>query len=291
MRPALLVSLFLAFVANACLKAPATRVSGSNPANAPVSPAQAAAGLKGKKDLMLFLLIGQSNMVGEPKPAPEDEAEDPRVFVLAYDDCPNLGRTYDHWYPAKPPLHLCDGGVGPGDSFGKALAAAYPAATIGLVPVAIPGVDVDFFVKGAVSKRRHEFRIPPDDHWTGAYEWVIERARLAQQVGQIHGIIFHQGESDTGSSFWVKKVKRMVRDLRSDLGLGEAPFVAGELLYTGCCGQVHNPLLPQLRSIPNSRVVSAQGLTGMDVAHFDLPSQREFGKRYARAMVELMKAK
>ncbi len=279
----------------ACLTPPPARVSEANPATtsapAPRPQAQAGAGLGDRKDLMIFLLIGQSNMVGEPKPRAEDEVEHARVFTLAYDDCPNLGRTYNHWYPAKPPLHICHGGVGPGDSFGKALAAAYPDATIGLVPLGIPGVDMDFFVKGAVSGRRREFRIPPDDHWSGAYDWVLERARLAQQVGHIRGIIFHQGESDTGNSLWVKKVKHMVRDLRADLNLGEVPFVAGELLYGGCCGQWHNPLIAQLpRSISHSRVVSAQGLVGMDAAHFDLASQRELGTRYAAAMIELLKA-
>jgi hypothetical protein len=43
----------------------------------------------------VFLLIGQSNMEGQPQPDAEDRTEDPRVKVLAYNDCPNLGRTYN----------------------------------------------------------------------------------------------------------------------------------------------------------------------------------------------------
>ena len=35
--------------------------------------------LERRRDLMIFLLIGQSNMVGTPKPEPRDEVEDPRV--------------------------------------------------------------------------------------------------------------------------------------------------------------------------------------------------------------------
>lgn len=238
---------------------------------------------------MIFLLIGQSNMVGAPSPQPEDETENPRVLVLAYEDCARLGRTYNQWYPAKPPLHGCNGGVGPGDYFGRALAKAYPDTTIRLVPLAINGVDIDFFVKGVVSKRRGEFSIPPDNHWSGAYDWVIERARLAQQVGTIRGIIFHQGESDTGNETWVGKVKKLVSDLRADLQLDQAPFVAGELLYSGCCGRWHNPLVAQLpEQIESSRVVSANGLSGMDAAHFDLAGQRELGARYGAAMLELL---
>jgi hypothetical protein len=240
---------------------------------------------------MIFLLIGQSNMVGAPSPEASDQVENPNVQVLAYEDCANLGRAYNHWYVAKPPLHGCNGGVGPGDHFGRALAKAYPDATIGLVPLAINGVDIDFFVKGAVSVRRAEFRIPPDNHWPGAYEWVLERARLAQRSGTIRGIAFHQGESDTGSPQWLGKVKTLVSDLRTDLGLGEAPFVAGELLYSGCCGKWHNPLLLGLpQAISNAKVVSAAGLSGQDDAHFDLAGQRELGARYGAAMLELLKA-
>lgn len=242
-------------------------------------------------DLMIFLLIGQSNMVGAPRPTPEDEVEIPRVQVLAYDDCPKLGREYNQWYPARAPLHGCHDGVGPGDQFARAISAAYPEARIGLVPLAINGVDVDFFMKGVVSTRRREFRIPPDNHWTGAYEWVLERARLAQRAGAIRGILFHQGESDTGNAPWVGKVKKLVTDLRSELALGEAPFVAGELLHSGCCGKWHNRLIAELPGeITNSRVVSASGLGGQDSAHFDLAGQRELGARYGAAMLELLKA-
>lgn len=239
--------------------------------------------------LMIFLLIGQSNMVGAPRPDSVDDAEIPRVQVLAYDDCPNLGREYNRWYPARAPLHGCYDGVGPGQQFARAVAAAYPEARIGLVPLAINGVDVDFFMKGVVSARRREFRIPPDNHWAGAYDWVLERARLAQRAGTIRGILFHQGESDTGNAPWVGKVKKLVTDLRTDLALGEVPFVAGELLYSGCCGKWHNPLIAALPGeITNSRVVSASGLAGQDQAHFDLAGQRELGARYGAVMLDLL---
>jgi hypothetical protein len=237
----------------------------------------------------VFLLIGQSNMEGQAQPQAEDRTTDERVKVLAYNDCPNLSRTYNEWYTAAPPLHSCYAGVGPGDYFGKALAAAYPEATIGLVPCAISGVDIDFFRKGVTSARRSEFPIPPDNHWGGAYEWVIERARIAQETGVIKGILFHQGESDTGQAVWVDKVKGMVTDLRADLGLGEVPFVAGELLYGGCCAS-HNPIINQLPGqVANAFVVSAMGLAGADEAHFDLAGQRELGARYAQTMLDALR--
>ncbi|WP_437625296.1 sialate O-acetylesterase [Sorangium sp. So ce1151] len=237
---------------------------------------------------MVFLLIGQSNMEGVPKPQAQDKTENPRVKVLAYDNCSGIGRTYNEWYTASPPLHGCNAGVGPGDYFARTLAEAYPTATIWLVPNAISGVDIDFFRKGVRSSRRGEFRIPPDNHWNGAYEWVIERARLGQEKGTIRGIIFHQGESDSGQAVWLDKVAGMVSDLRADLGLGEVPFLAGELLYSGCCSG-HNTVVSQIPGrISNSFVISASGLAAMDQYHFDLAGQRTLGKRYGDKMVEAL---
>ena len=268
----------------------AVGAGGSNIA-APDGGAPDGGGLDGGVDpnLMLFLLVGQSNMEGWAAAEASDRVQNPRVKVLGFDNCTNLGRQYNQWYTATPPLHACFAGVGPGDSFGRMLAEAYPDKTIGLVPCGISGVDIDYFRKNVVSKRRSEFRIPPDNHWAGAYEWVIERARVAQQMGVIRGIIFHQGESDNGNATWVGKVREMVTDLRTDLGLGEdVPFIAGELLYTGCCS-LHNPLVNQIPSqIPNSYAVSACGLAGADDAHFDLAGYRELGIRYGREMLKAL---
>jgi hypothetical protein len=237
--------------------------------------------------MQIFLLFGQSNMEGVPQPEAADRVQDPRIEVLGYTNC-GL-RQYNQWYVASPPLHSCYLGVGPGDYFAKAMAEAWPDADIGLVPAAISGVDIDFFRKGVTSARRAEFSIPPDNTRDGAYDMLLEKAQLAQERGTIRGILFHQGESDSGQSVWLAKVAEIVEDLRTDLGLGEdVPFIAGELLYTGCCSS-HNSLVNLLpNGVPNAHVVSASGLAGMDQYHFDLAGQRELGGRYADAMLEAL---
>ena len=219
---------------------------------------------------------------------PQDLVEDERIQVLGYDDCAQTGRVYNEWDVASPPLHACwSNGIGPGDHFAKTLVEALPEGdTLGLVPCGISGVDIDFFRKGVTSARRDEFVIPPDDHWDTAYDWVIERAELAQAAGGIiDGIIFHQGESDSGQVVWIDKVEEMVEDLRTDLGMGEAPFVAGELLYGGAC-EGHNVIISQLpENISNTYVVSAEGLNGVDQYHFDSAGVRTIGQRYGEAMI------
>jgi hypothetical protein len=241
-------------------------------------------------------------MEGFPTPEAQDRVENPRVKVLAYDNCADTGRVYNEWYTASPPLHSCRQAVGPGDYFGKTLADALPQeVTIGIVGNAISGVDIDFFRKGVTSTRRGQFRIPPDNQKSSAYDMIIERARLAQQVGVIKGILFHQGESDAGQpnrDQWLGKVQEIVEDLRADLSLGnDVPFLAGELLYAnqnGGAGDAMNPLVSMIPGrIPGSFVVSANGLSedpndAQFNLHFGIVAQRELGRRYGQVMLDAL---
>lgn len=228
----------------------------------------------------VFLLLGQSNMAGYPKAQAADRAEDPRVRVLGFDDCAATGRKTDVWDVAAPPLHECwNDGLGPGDYFAKTLLAVIPEGdSIGLVPSAISGERIEAFLKIGGTR----------------YDRLLQRARLAQQAGGvIEGMLFHQGESNNGDPSWPGKVSTLVADLRADLGIGEVPFLAGELLYSGGAAG-HNRLVNQLPGlISNSRVISADGLVQDPTdtqwhLHFDRDSQVEFGKRYARSMIEAL---
>lgn len=227
-----------------------------------------------------FLLLGQSNMAGYAKTEAADKVEDPRVLVLGYDNNAALGRVTDQWDVACPPLHPawldC---IGPGDWFGKTMIQKVPQGdTIGLIPCAISGEKIETFLKNGGSK----------------YNWIVNRAKLAQQKGGvIDGIIFHQGESNNGDTSWNGKVKTLVEDLRKDLNLGNVPFIAGELLYSGSCAG-HNTLVNQLPSqISNCYVVSADGLV-VDPSdtqyrlHFSHDSSVTLGKRYAEKMCQAL---
>jgi hypothetical protein len=147
-------------------------------------------------------------------------------------------------------------------------------------------VDLAFYRKGIVSTRRGEFSIPPDNTRDSAYDMLLEKAQVAQQHGTIRGILFHQGESDSSNSAWVSQVAEIVLNLRTDLGLGQdVPFVAGELLRTGCCAGFNTRVNLLPASVPNGHVVSSADLVGVDQFHFDLAGQRLLGQRYAEAML------
>jgi len=228
----------------------------------------------------VFLLLGQSNMAGYPKAQQADRVEEPRIRVLGFDNCAATGRQTDVWDIAAPPLHECwNDGLGPGDYFAKTLLAVIPEGdTIGLVPSAISGERIEAFLKVGGTR----------------YDRLVQRARLAQQAGgKIEGILFHQGESNSGDASWPGKVNTLVTDLRADLSLGPVPFLAGELLYTGGTAG-HNRFVNQLPSlVSNAYVISANGLI-VDPAdtewnlHFGHDSQVEFGKRYAQQMIDAL---
>ena len=82
----------------------------------------------------IYLLMGQSNMAGRGPITPELAAlGSPQVFML---------NAAGEWVPAHNPVHFDKPqavGVGPGLSFGSAMAAANPTVKIGLVPCAVGG--------------------------------------------------------------------------------------------------------------------------------------------------------
>jgi len=264
-------------------EAPAS--SAGNPAMTGSTDTAAAGGAAGSSatsaaTFHVFLLLGQSNMAGYAKAQDADKVKNDRIRVLGFDACAETGRQKDQWDVAVPPLHECwNSAVGPGDWFSKTLIDVLPAGdTIGLVPCAISGERIETFLKVGGTQ----------------YDMIVRRARAAQQAGGvIDGILFHQGESNNGDPSWPGKVSTLVTDLRTDLGLGTVPFLAGELAYDGNA-KGHNVLVNQLPGlITNGFVVSAMGLA-LDPAdtqwhlHFGHDETVTFGKRYAQKMIEVL---
>ncbi len=249
----------------------------STPSRAVDAPATAP--LPKKESFHLYLLIGQSNMAGRGKVEDADKVPNPRVLTLTKENT---------WAPAVDPIHFDKpvAGVGLGTSFGRTmLAAAEPGVTIGLIPCAVGGTPLERWQKGR-----------------DLYEQALVRARVALKDGTLKGILWHQGESDSGdeakSRSYAERLAAMVNDWRRDLGVPDAPFVAGKLgeflVETSKDGKpVYWKLVnEQIASLPklvkHAAVVDATGLKHKgDSVHFDSASLREFGSRYAAAMLIL----
>jgi hypothetical protein len=232
-----------------------------------------------KKQFHLYLLIGQSNMAGRGPVDDEGRVSHPRTLKFTKENT---------WAPATEPLHFDIPrivGAGLGLTFARAMADADPGVTIGLIPCAVGGTPLERWQKGG-------------DLWQQA----VARAKAAMKVGTLKGVLWHQGESDSGTKAnaesYAARLAEMIKDLRTELDAPDVPFVAGELgefLSERKKGRVPpywrlvNEQLSELpKLVPRTAIVKSAGLQHKgDFVHFGTPSLRLFGRRYAKAMQKL----
>lgn len=228
----------------------------------------------------LYLLIGQSNMAGRGVLETPPPAAHPRVLKFSQEQT---------WVPGTDPLHFDKpiAGVGLGTSFAATLADADPNITIGLIPCAVGGTPLSRWEAGG-----------------DLYVQAVERTTAAIRDGTLKGILWHQGESDSGqqatAESYAERLAGMVTSLRKQFGSPTLPFVAGELgqflkseTRTGEPSHwklVNEQILSLPKRLPHCAVAASANLghKGDDV-HFDTAALQEFGRRYAAALFELSK--
>ena len=246
----------------------------------------------------IYLCFGQSNMEGQGNIENQDKTVDSRFQVLcSYDNCGS--RKKGSWYDATPPLSCCSGQhLGPVDYFGRTLVKNLPEKIkVGVVVVAIAGCDIQLFEKENYKSYRAESYMQSTIQSYGGnpYGRLVEMGKEAQKVGVIKGILLHQGETNSGQNNWPSRVKAVYNDLLNDLGLKSAdvPLLVGEVVRSdqgGQCGGMNNIIANVPSTIPNSYVISAQGLGHKgDNLHFSSASYRTLGERYADQMLKVLK--
>ena len=230
--------------------------------------------------MQLFLLAGQSNMAGRGRVEAQDRVVHDRVLMLDRQLA---------WVPATDPVHFDKSvaGVGPGRTFGIALADADPGATIGLVPTAVGGSPITTWEPGALDPATH----------THPYDDALVRARAAMRSGTLKAILWHQGESDShdpASGLYEGRLRALIERFRSDLGSPDLPFIIGQLgkfekgPWSAAKVRVDSAQRAVATQVHNVAFVSSGGLTDRgDTIHFDSPSARELGRRYATAYLAL----
>jgi hypothetical protein len=232
-----------------------------------------------KETFHLYLLMGQSNMAGRGVMSDEDRQPVPRVLMLTKEN---------QWAPASHPLHFDKpiAGVGLGIDFAKAMAEQDPSITIGLIPCAVGGTPLSRWSKGG-----------------DLFNAALLRAKVAVQSGTLKGALWHQGESDAGQAetadTYAARLAKMIADLREDVDAPQLPFVAGQLgeFYVKAkpspfVAKVNDALTNLGDSVSHAACASSKDLAHKgDQVHFDAPGLREFGRRYAAAMIELQQEK
>ena len=172
-------------------------------------------------------------------------------------------------------------GFGPGTFFAADMLPNYPGGKIGLVPCAVGGTPLSRWVKGA-----------------DLYENALKKAKAAATYGEIDGMLWHQGESDStkpeDATTYQARLTQMFTDFRTDLGQPDLPIVVGELgdFFKAPQSDVVKAAIRGMpQALPRVGFADSTGLGHRgDHLHFSAAAQKEFGQRYADAMETLLKA-
>lgn len=229
---------------------------------------------KKSEALDVYMLMGQSNMAGRGLiDSIANSYLSDNVLMLKKD----LKTT-----KAVHPVHFDKpdiAQVGPGLKFGYEMSLKTDNKIL-IVPCAVGGTAIDLWEPGKFD----------DITKTHPYDDAIARLRRAKQLGEIKGIIWHQGEGNKTDTLYWKKLETLIGRFREEAGKPELPFIAGELGYFLGGQEMFNTNLQELPNlISNTGVVSAEGLTHIgDDVHFDARSAELLGERYAEVMLKLI---
>lgn len=221
----------------------------------------------------VFLLIGQSNMAGRGLLESTTPLTNPNILMY----------REDQWQPATEPLHTDKptAGISLGIGFAHHLLNHTPNE-IGLLPTAVGGTPLSRWMPGK-----------------DLYENAVAIAKQALTDGNIlKGILWHQGEADSKdiptANTYTARFTHMITTLRQELQADHVPFIAGELghfLQKHAQCKYFTSVNQSLRNIalPHYACAQANGLVDLgDDVHFDGPSLRTFGKRYALEYLKLI---
>ncbi len=226
----------------------------------------------------LFLLAGQSNMAGRGKIDAGDNSAHPGVLTLT---------AGGGWRPATDPLHYDKpyAGAGLGKSFGETVAGAAPGVTVGLIPAACGGSPIAAWRPGVFYDKTNSH--PYDD--------AISRAKRAMQDGVLKAILWHQGESDCSaqdSALYEERLRELIARFRSDLAAPELPFFIGQLgrfpgrPWNDFDRQVDAAQKRVAATMPHVYFIPSEGLVSGDNVHFDTPSLKILGRRFAEQYLQ-----
>jgi hypothetical protein len=216
----------------------------------------------------VFVLAGQSNMLGRGQPISADETSDPHLLVW----------RKSKWKVAVDPLgdpKDSENGVGPGMTFGLHAIRTLAPDNVGLVQCAVSGT--------TISKWE-----PPHSVYTNC----IDQVRAAG--GHIDAILFFQGESDATNSGdagqWAKRFAIVLKAFRADLG-ANVPMVfaqIGKLAGFKYQQTVRKQQAQAAAANRNVKMITTLDLpTASDGVHFTIASYRTIGARFSEAWSQL----
>ena len=241
-------------------------------------------------EMQLFILAGQSNMVGWA-PIPEKENIDPRIYVF--------GADY-HWHIARDPIASAENqvdrvsenriaGFGPSLPFADASLKRYPDMIIGLIPCAKNSSAIIQWQRNLSDQ--------------SLYGSCLKRVRAASTMGSVSGLLFFQGEQDAldPSQYphpephpqeWARLFSSFISDFRKDLNQPNLPVVFAQIGMDPVSAEVPYWTVVQeqqaLVILPMTAKIVTGDLSLMDGLHFTTDSYRIIGERFAESYWDLV---
>lgn len=238
-----------------------------------------------KQQLVVYLLIGHSNMAGWSEIA--DHATHPRAW--------HFELPQQQWVPAVAPMNpevQGDGSHGgPGMPFLKEMVRRYPQHHIGVLQNAAASATLRWKLNGR-SEMRYTRGVPLYDTTISAAKAVQQHATLGGilcMVGWVESISAWGGNTNPDGEYaksFAADAQNMVTSMRADLGLSDLPFLIGK--YQEGASKEHayrDIVIAEIAKIPAivpvSAVIDSEG-PYVDVHHYDYAGQVKWGKTAAK---------
>lgn len=214
---------------------------------------------------LLFVLAGQSNMVGHGFPVPY-AAVSARITRVT------LANTLE---PAGPVLgergdpSIAGSGAGPGLPFARTIIRSDSKVRVVLLMCAVGGTSISAWQPG------QQF-----------YDTCTARTKAALKFGRLAGVLFLQGETDAMSAapdWWLPDFMSYTVAVRATFG--RVPIVFGQIgtINPSFTGQAQVRREQAAAVVPCSRMVTTTDLPTWDGLHFTTRAYGALGQRFARA--------
>ncbi|PHN02902.1 sialate O-acetylesterase [Flavilitoribacter nigricans] len=234
-----------------------------------------------KEKVWVFVMAGQSNMAGRAAIEAQDRIRNHRILTI------NEGNEV---VTAREPLHFYEpsgAGLDCGIAFGTAMLQDLPEdVSILLIPTAVGGSSISQWIN--------------DETHRGVQLLTNFRQRLsvAKNYGVQKGILWHQGEADAHREDRIQSyqdnLQLLFEEFRKIGGDGSLPIVVGQLgsfaTNQDAWDRINAAITAYTLSDAQCELVETADLQDKgDQIHFNSAAQRALGRRYAAAILSLMK--
>lgn len=268
-----------------------------------------------KKKIKVFILSGQSNMVGwgEDSKLP-DNLSDGDEHKLMFEN--------GKWQKLKPfkPANkgqtrygLKGNTFGPEISLAEEISKSYPNETIGIIKSSFGGTGI---LAWSPNWTKEQADRTNDGRKGDLYKVLIDKVKAAQKEAEIEivGFLWQQGGKDmTNLSLgkeYFENLKSLIEGLRKDLNLPNLPVFVGCSVSKETLNNIDKAQLEQIKKsrpgveyvirarfkaeekIPNVKVVVASNLAKYPKnVHYNTNGQLKLGEHYAKSFLEFVNNK